>query len=118
MKPIHLLKIFLHNTTNTTMNMAEFFQSHHSKVTFPSLHSPFSHFFLSSKMSMPFTSQKSLESCSSSFTKGVGAIQAMVKQCYINKKKQFFWEVEDHALVGSKLSKQEVQSIRTLIFKM
>ena len=117
MKLIHPLKIFLHNTTKTTMNMAEFFQSHHSKVTFPFLHFPFSHFFLSSKMSMPFTPQKSLESCSSSFTKGVGAIQAMVKRCYINKK-TIFWEVEDHALVGSKLSKQEVQSIRTLIFKM
>ena len=29
-----------------------------------------------------------------------------------------FWEVEDHALIGSKLSKQELLSIRTLIFKM
>ena len=29
-----------------------------------------------------------------------------------------FWKVEDHALIGSKLSKQEVQSIKTPIFKM
>ena len=32
--------------------------------------------------------------------------------------KNLFGEVEDHALIRSKLSKQEVQSIRTLIFKM
>ena len=32
--------------------------------------------------------------------------------------KNFFEEVQDHALIGSKLSKQEVQSKRTLIFKM
>ena len=29
-----------------------------------------------------------------------------------------FGEVEDHALTGSKLPKQEVQSARTLLFKM
>ena len=40
MKPIHLLKFFLLNTTNPTMNVTEFFQPHHSKVTFPFLQSP------------------------------------------------------------------------------
>ena len=32
--------------------------------------------------------------------------------------KNLFEEAEDHALTGSKLSKQEVQLTRTLIFKM
>ena len=32
--------------------------------------------------------------------------------------KNLFGEVKDHSLIGSKLSKLEVQSIRTLIFKM
>ena len=32
--------------------------------------------------------------------------------------KNLFEEVEDHALIGSKLSEQEVKSIRTLIFKL
>ena len=40
MKLIHLLKIFLRNTTNPNMNVTEFFQPHHSKVTFPFLQSP------------------------------------------------------------------------------
>ena len=40
MKLIHLLKFFLLNTTNPTMNVTEFFQPHHSKVTFPFLQSP------------------------------------------------------------------------------
>ena len=35
MKLIHLLKIFLRNTTHPNMNVTEFFQPHHSKVTFP-----------------------------------------------------------------------------------
>ena len=39
MKLIHLLKIFLRNTTNPNMNVTEFFQPHHSKVTFPFLQS-------------------------------------------------------------------------------
>ena len=37
MKLIHLLKIFLRNATNPNMNVTEFFQPHHSKVTFPFL---------------------------------------------------------------------------------
>ena len=61
MKLIHLLKFFLHNATNQTTNMIEFFQSLHSKVTFPFLQSPFSPFFLS-KILPSFTPQKSLES--------------------------------------------------------
>ena len=32
--------------------------------------------------------------------------------------KKLFRKVKDHALIGSKLSKQEVQSTRTLILKM
>ena len=40
MKLIRLLKIFLRNTTNPNMNVTEFFQPHHSKVTFPFLQSP------------------------------------------------------------------------------
>ena len=40
MKLIHLSKIFLHNTKNPNMNVTEFIQSHHSKVTFPFLQSP------------------------------------------------------------------------------
>ena len=32
--------------------------------------------------------------------------------------KKLFEEVEDHALIGSKLSTQEVQLTRTLMFKM
>ena len=32
--------------------------------------------------------------------------------------KNLFGKVEDHALIGSNLSKQEVQSTRNLIFKM
>ena len=32
--------------------------------------------------------------------------------------KNLFVEVEDHALIGSKWSKQEVQSTRTLTFEM
>ena len=32
--------------------------------------------------------------------------------------KNLFGEADDHTLVGSKLSKQEVMSTRTLIFKM
>ena len=32
--------------------------------------------------------------------------------------KNLFEDVEDHALIGSKLSKQGVQLTRTLIFKM
>ena len=40
MKLIHLLKIFLRNTTNPNMNVTEFFQPHHSKLTFPFLQSP------------------------------------------------------------------------------
>ena len=39
MKLIHLLKIFLRNTTNSNMNVTEFFQPHYSKVTFPFLQS-------------------------------------------------------------------------------
>ena len=40
MKLIHLLKIFLRNITNPSMNVTEFFQPHHSKVTFPFIQSP------------------------------------------------------------------------------
>ena len=40
MKLNHLLKIFLRNTANPTIKMTEFFQSHHSKVTFPFLQLP------------------------------------------------------------------------------
>ena len=40
MKLIHLSKIFLHNTKNPNMNVTEFIQPHHSKVTFPFLQSP------------------------------------------------------------------------------
>ena len=40
MKLIHLSKIFLHNTKNPDMNVTEFIQPHHSKVTFPFLQSP------------------------------------------------------------------------------
>ena len=40
MKLIRLLKIFLRNTTNPNMNVTEFFQPHHSKLTFPFLQSP------------------------------------------------------------------------------
>ena len=32
--------------------------------------------------------------------------------------KNLFEEVEDYALIGSKLSKQKVQLVRTLMFKM
>ena len=39
MKLIRLLKIFLRNTTNPNMNVTEFFQPHHRKVTFPFLQS-------------------------------------------------------------------------------
>ena len=48
MKLIHLMKILLCNTTNPTMNVTEFFQPHHSKVTFPFLQSPVSPSFFSS----------------------------------------------------------------------
>ena len=40
MKLIRLLKIFLRNTTNPNMNVTEFFQPHHRKVSFPFLQSP------------------------------------------------------------------------------
>ena len=55
MKLIHLLKIFLRITTNPTMNVTEFFQNHHSKVTFPFLQSPFSPSFFSRKFFPYFT---------------------------------------------------------------
>ena len=55
MKLIHLLKIFLRNTTNPTMNVTEFFQPHHSKVTFQFLQSPFSPSFFSRKILPHFT---------------------------------------------------------------
>ena len=47
MKLIRLLKVFLRNTTNPKMNVTEFFQPHHSKVTFPFLQSPQFQNFLS-----------------------------------------------------------------------
>ena len=62
MKLIRLLKIFLRNTTNPNMNVTEFFQPHHSKVTFPFLQSPISLSFFSRKIFPHFTSWKSLES--------------------------------------------------------
>ena len=56
MKLIHLLKIFLRNTTNPAMNVTQFFQPHHNKVTFPFLQSPFSpSFFFKENLSSLYT---------------------------------------------------------------
>ena len=55
MKLIHLLKIFLRNATNPTMNLTDFFQSQDSKVNVPFLQSNSSPSFFSRKISPHFT---------------------------------------------------------------
>ena len=62
MKLIHLLKNVLRNTTKPAMNVTEFFQPHHSKVTFSFVQPPFSPSFFSRKIFPHFTPYKSLES--------------------------------------------------------
>ena len=57
MKLSLLLKIFLCNTTNPTIIMTDFFQSHHSKVTFPFLECPFFPLLFQANSSRTFTTE-------------------------------------------------------------
>ena len=70
MKVFHLSKIFLHNTKNPNMNVTEFIQPHHSKVTFP---------FLQSAQYQYFPSLYNIEIPRelTFFAKGVGAILSL-----------------------------------------